>query len=105
MLEAVYECLVKDDDELGVYESFCERIEKKKTPYLVSLDYSVFKLEIPMLAEIDHESGLENQQSTLPPIATSEQIIVPRERVLSLRERAMKNRESQPKFSAPDDKP
>ena len=43
---------------MQTYNSFCDRLEKKKAPYVVSQDHQVFKLEIPLLKDYQSESDM-----------------------------------------------
>ena len=51
VLEAVYECCVGKEDQVEIYNRFCDRLEQKHAPYLIVMDNSAFKLELPLLGE------------------------------------------------------
>ena len=51
VLEAVYECCVGKEDQVEIYNRFCDRLEQKHAPYLIVMDNSAYKLELPLLGE------------------------------------------------------
>jgi hypothetical protein len=51
VMEALYETLVGIQDQNEIYGRFCDRLEAKKVPYLVYLEFemqSIYKLEMPL---------------------------------------------------------
>jgi hypothetical protein len=51
VMEAIYECCQGDAEEQEVFNSFCDRLEAKKIPYLVYVEYdhhTIYKLELPL---------------------------------------------------------
>ena len=64
VLEAVYECCVGKEDQVEIYNRFCDRLEQKHAPYLIVMDNSAFKLELPLLGEqlfvVENEADTKN---------------------------------------------
>lgn len=51
VMEAIYENTLGDEEEMELFNSFTDRLEAKKIPYLVYMQYeehTIYKLELPL---------------------------------------------------------
>lgn len=111
VLEAVYECCVGKEDQVEIYNRFCDRLEQKHAPYLLVMDNGAYKLELPLLGEqlfvAEGEANTMNSEQSQRVQRQAFQIGASpgqaKTKVLSLRERAMlqrnPNQTDQPELS------